>query len=412
MPVPMARWPAGGCGGISACVTADCQLKFTKCFFWPHTSRKNCSCCAPRCAGGLTAAALWWLAGVLRLPAWFGAAVLTAPAMVLTQRQLWDASFTVPLGTLSVAALAAFLRCGSGSALVTCVASAAVVPLIHPQALPLSVPILGWLLWKQRPALRAQWRPFAVVALIITVLHATWGWDLAFSLGGKIRESVQRGYPSAVPRGAALLAPLLGGKLLGDDRSEDLSGMHVLPAPLHATASAGLRLIFPIIWMGIAGALWREVARRRRGESTTVEDSISGIGLVGLVLQCALCGLLRIPPEPQYFFGTFAWHVFFAWRAMREWPWLQIPGAIYGLSAILLTGGVAWAMHRHGYASQRSLPTLGTQAGLARKLERFLPNHSCGRTSRIFSTTRRPSARCACCCLRHRCHRGREVRGC
>jgi hypothetical protein len=61
------------------------------------------------CAG-LTSLGLLWLARTLGLRGWFAAAILVSPNIVAFHRILWDASFTIPLGTLALAGLADFLQ--------------------------------------------------------------------------------------------------------------------------------------------------------------------------------------------------------------------------------------------------------------------------------------------------------------
>src|SRR5688572_556206 len=100
---------------------------------------------------GATALALLWLSRTLRLNPWFAACVVLAPFVWLWTRQLWDASFAIPIGAIALAAYASFLHTRSRWPLFLALLCALALPVIHFQDLPLAAVILGHALWRHRP---------------------------------------------------------------------------------------------------------------------------------------------------------------------------------------------------------------------------------------------------------------------
>ncbi len=327
-------------------------------------------------AAGVTAGALLWLARSLALPVWFAAALLVSPHITAFHRILWDASFCIPLGTLALASLASFLRTQRAAPLRLCVGVCAVLPLIHPQALALAAPILGWLGWRHRAALWRDRRSLALLGVALFALHAFYFFQVAGQLSARFSGSVEKGYPGGGSRALSALAPLLGGRLLcGADYLENLARPTALPA-LQAAAQWAARLIYPLIWLGIALSGWR-VARGFRaaggGGDLPVRDQVAAVALLGLLCQALLAGVMRIPAKPQYFFGAFALHAFMAWLgvdALRRWRLGVLPGALYAAGAAVLTVSAALVIHAHGFELPR-WPTLGNSASIARELNRF-----------------------------------------
>ncbi len=326
------------------------------------------------CAG-VTGGALLWLARSLALPAWFAAAVLVSPHVVAFHRVLWDASFCVPLGALGFAAFADFLRTQRAWSLRACVGATAVLPLIHPQALALSVPVFGWLAWRQRAALWGDRRALALVALGLFALHAVYLFQATGQLFARLSGEVSKGYPGGGPRTVSALAPLLGGRLLcGADYLESLARPAAWPA-LQAAAQWSVRLIYPLIWLGTALSGWAvfRAARTRRIDDLAVRDQVAVVALAGLLCQMLLAGVMRVPTLPQYFFGTFVLHVFMAWlavAALSRWRFGAVPGVLYGVGGAVLTVSAALVIHTHGF-EKPGWPTLGNSVDVTRELNRF-----------------------------------------
>ena len=326
------------------------------------------------CAG-LTGGALLWLARSLALPAWFAAAVLVSPHVVAFHRVLWDASFCVPLGALGFAAFADFLRTQRAWSLRVCVGATAVLPLIHPQALAFSAPVFGWLAWRQRAALWRDRRALALVALGVFALHAVYLFQATGQLFARLSGEVAKGYPGGGTRLLSALAPLLGGRMLcGADYLESLARPAALPA-LQAAAQWSVRLIYPMIWLGIALSGWAAFRAARQGgiAALAVRDQVALVALAGLFCQMLLAGVMRVPALPQYFFGTFVLHLFMAWlavAALSRWRFGVLPGVLYGVGGAVLTVSAALVIHAHGFEKPR-WPTLGNDVALVRQLNAF-----------------------------------------
>ena len=321
----------------------------------------------------VTSGALLWLARSLALPAWFAAALVGSPHLVNYHRVLWDANFCLPLGTLAFAAFADFLRTARLWPLRSCVGASAVLPLIHPMALALAGPVLGWLAWRERAALWRDRRALAVVGAVLLGLHAQYLWHVPGQLVARLSGSVEKGYPGGESRAASALAPLLGGRLLGGaDYLESLARPAALPA-LQAAAQWGARLIYPLIWLGIALGVWRVWRAFRARENLSVRECVTAVALAGLVGQMVLCGLMRIPALPQYFFGTFVLHAVMAWlavEALGRWRAGALPGVVYAASSAVLTVSAALVIHAHGFEKPR-WPTLANSVAVARALNHF-----------------------------------------
>ena len=345
------------------------------------------------CAG-TTAAALLWLARSLRLNPWFAAAVVLAPYVWMYNRILWDASFAIPLGALALAAYAAFLRTGSGRSLLLCVASLTGVLFIHPQDLPLFAPIAGHMLWRHRPALWRHRVGLVVILGVTLALNAAYIGIASRALVSRFAGSVRQGYPAKekLTWGEALLTPFMGGALLGGSHYAEVDSRlrgPQLVVPAAKLASSG---VYVLIWIGIGVAGVRLLRRRRGADDGELDDpadptlrearrSVFGIALAGLGLLVLLYGLMRMPPYPQYFFGTFALHVLFAWVGVdalsRRLRLGGLATAVYGLSVGYITLASMWQIHRESHDrddltdTRMERPTLANQVRVARELNAY-----------------------------------------
>ncbi len=331
--------------------------------------------CAGLCGGGL-----WWLGRSLRLPGWFAAAALISPYVVAYQRVLWDASFAMPTGVLALAAFADFLSTTRAWSLRLCVLASVLAPTIHPQALPLAVPILGWLGWRHRAALWQDRRALAIVGLGVLLLDGFYFAQFIGQFCASLTGSVKRGYPGGSSHALSALAPLLGGRLLSGGEYLANLARPALPAWAHSLAAFGAFLFYPLAWVGIgvmAVSAWKIFRQARLGPASSVDipprDSVCCVIFAGLVFQAVLFGFMRIPAAPQYFFGTFALQVAVAWfgvDALRRWRLGAILGIAYGIASAVLTLEGAWSVHEYGY--ERPLwPTLASSVQVARELDRF-----------------------------------------
>jgi len=324
------------------------------------------------CAG-VTGGALLWLARRLALPGWFVAGALVSPHVVAYQRVLWDASFAMPVGALALASFADFLHTQRARSLRLCVITSVLVTTIHPQSLPLSAALLGWLAWQHRPALWSDRRALGVAGAIVLLFNGYYFVQFAGQLCARLGGSVQKGYPNGGSHFASALAPLLGGRLLsGADYLQSLARLSA-PEWLHITAQSCAILIYPLAWVGICVAgfnAWRMVREPRK---VTPRQSVMFVLIAALGLQALLFGAMRIPSATQYFFGTFPLHVLAALLAvdvLRKWRLGVVLGMLYAIGSAILTTEAAISIHHYGF--ERPLwPTLASSVGVMQKLNQL-----------------------------------------
>ena len=325
--------------------------------------------------GTITAASLLWLGRTLNLPLWFAAAVMVAPQITNHHRVLWDASFTIPLSALALAAFASFIRTRRPWPLRIAVVTAMELPLIHPQSLPIALPILGYLLWKHRADLWKDRRGLLWTVGFLIALNAKYFIVAGFNVIWRLTHGTATSYPGVGSRAVSALAPFFGGHLLnGYDYTQTMARP---PGPdwLVATVSWAARLVYPLIWVGIGGALWRipGALRRTRASVASTLDTMTIVGVGGLLFQLIIFAGLRIPLGPQYYFGTFALHAFFAWLGvefLRRFRLGVIAGAAFGIGCGYVTLGIAWMMHHHGY-EYAAWPTMRNAVELTRALNQY-----------------------------------------
>jgi hypothetical protein len=345
------------------------------------------------CAG-LTAFALLWLARLLRFSPWFAAAICIAPQVWQFQRVLWDASFGIPVSALALAGFAAFHHSRRPWHLAIAFGAALLLPLIHPQGLPLSVAILGALGWECRRDWKRYRRAGGVALAIVLIPNAVYLAQSIFALGQRIGGAVRTGYPAGASHAQAALAPLLGGNLLSD---HEFTGFVTLLEPWAGFTTCAMwatRVVFLLAWVGVAlGARrafarptgevalgeklggphglhgpkwtsWTESAERIRG-------AVAKIVIAALVFQALLFGLMRVPAEPQYFFGSFAVQatlVLFALAELRP-VWLsRLLGTVYGAAVCFVTLHGMASIHERGYATEPPWIPLASQVEAVRVL--------------------------------------------
>ena len=330
------------------------------------------------CAG-VTCFSLLWLARTLGLPAWFVAGILVAPNITTFHRVLWDASFTIPVGALAVAAFASFLRTRRARSLRICAAATVILPMIHPQALPLCVPLAGYLLWQHRADIRRDGRGMLWTGIGVATLHALYFIVVIGVLCFRLTHGVQATYPGIGSRVDSALAPFLGGNLLtGFDYARKVAS----PAEWISL------LIYPLIWLGILVSIsraravlrhWRSVGENSTLPSqTATRDIVTTVLLAGLILQTLLYTALRIPTGPQYYFGTFAIHATFAMiavGALRKFRIGAVLGATFTIATAYITFGGMLTIHRHGYEAP-GWPMLRDSIAVARAMNNFTDTES------------------------------------
>ena len=325
----------------------------------------------------LTSVGLLWMAKTLGMRMWFAAAILIAPNIVAFHRILWDASFTIPLGAICVAALADFLKTKRPWSLRVCSVCAVLLPINHPQALPLAVPIGAYLLWQHRPEIRADksalWRAGAVVF----ILHFLYIGAVAGVLHWKLTHGgTNLQYPIKSDRVLSALSPFLGGNLLTGYEYAKTVARPDGAAWLIDAAMWLSRLIYPIIWLGIIAAAsrvapaWRAV---RAGKEVAPPDLLAAIMMACVAVQFVIFTALRIPPGAQYFFGTFALHAFLAFLGIETLGKvrlaLPIGTLLLAANAFITVGGMT-TVHTRGYEAP-GWPTMANCLGAVRQLNNY-----------------------------------------
>ncbi len=325
----------------------------------------------------LTGIGLLWLARILGLKAWFAAAVLIAPNVVAFHRILWDASFTIPVGTLCLASFADFLASRRARSLRICMVCVILLPINHPQALPLAVPVGAYLLWRHRADFRADKAAMWRVGAVLFILHFLYIGAVVGVIFWKITQGgVNLQYPVGTPRLQSAFAPFLGGNLLS---GSDHAGGVAWPGDLAWLAQAArwlTLLIYPVIWIGIVSSACRVVPvlrALRAGAAVGTRELFQAVLIAGLCLQFLLFTALRIPPGPQYFFGTFALHAalaFFGIDALGKIRLALPVGALFGLASAFVTIGGNCNMHRHAFEAP-GWPTMANCLGAVHQLNRY-----------------------------------------
>jgi hypothetical protein len=342
-----------------------------------HDPLKIAAIRAALCAG-VTAIGLSWLARTLRLNPWFATALVLAPYVWNFNRILWDASFAIPFGTLGVAAYAAFLRSNSGRSMLLAVACMSAMVFIHPQDLPVVVPVIGHLIWRRRHAVARHYIGVAVILGVTLALNFSYFHQFRNALVWQIEHGAfTKGYPGTDSRLLGLLSALRGGSILGGYRFAEYDSRLAYLPPITEAAKVVSNMAYPLIWGGIVAMivfLARRKAENRHTPLLHVRHTIAAIALAGLALHIALYGGLRMPADPQYFFGTFILQALFAWAAIEALCRITLGGlavAIYGISVAYLTIASTIYVHHVGYARNTYRPSLSNQIEIARALNRY-----------------------------------------
>lgn len=342
---------------------------------------------AALCAG-VTAIGLIWLSRSLRLNPWFATAIVLAPYVWNFQRLMWDASFAIPIGTLAMAAYASHLRTSSGKSFLLCLACITALLFIHPQDLPVVAAIGGHVLWRRRAMLARHYIGVAVILGITLALNWSYFREVYYAVDWHIRHhTLKTTYAiEPPPRVQAFGSPLLSGALFSGKRFAEQDSRLSDPPGLVLAAKLGSLVAFPLIVFGISVTLATWLVRRRHPPGNDDLDDatdptvgaarrgIFGIALAGFACQVLLYGAMRIPPEPQYFFGSFVLHVMLASatihvlrRAHLDWPMI----AIYAFSGGFITIASLIHIHRTGYDRAFPRPSLANQVQVARELNQY-----------------------------------------
>lgn len=338
------------------------------------------------CAGAI-GLGLVWLSRTLRLSPWFAAALVAGPNLWIHARVAWDASFTMPLGTLGLAAYASFLAARRGWKLTLAGACLTSLAFIHPQALPLLGAVaLHFVAREGRSWLRYGPWGLAGAALIVWL---NWGYIVETFLILTVRSSslVSAGHMSGTSRAEALAGPLIGGgRIFASELFMDWAGEPRGPRWIVETLIFLTGLAVPLVWGGIVvaavGVARRLIARRacaeaddpRAAATAAARVEVMGIALAALLMQVGLYGVMRVPTLPQYLFGTMVVHALFAWwavEALSRWRLRLAATLIYALPAAAVTTWMILQVHAHGWQRDKLSPTLANQLEVVRALNRY-----------------------------------------
>jgi len=325
------------------------------------------------------AAGLLLIARATGLWKWFVPMAFGSPYIWFDSRHLVVVAFLLPFSALAVGAYAGYLSSRSSKALLCAFGIALLLPLIHLMALPLSAAML---LHMALFARRQTWQVLAsgaVIAGVVVVLHLGY-----FSL---FLSGLGSAHPHAVQEGAdywkGLLFPLLGGRSLSGWGLEYYFGTDWLPrhpAFLLLKSISGLAYLFVFAGMYFAGRMIWENRRQllfskhgaKKPVSVDTKTHISLIALAALPPYMALCGLLRLFSNPNYYNGVWIVYVLLAWISIdrittRRWAAASV--AVYGVSCVALVVALAVLVHERGGTRGISYgPTIGNQMEIVRDI--------------------------------------------
>jgi hypothetical protein len=335
----------------------------------------------------VTAASLIWLSRTLRLWPWFTVVLMLSPYLWFYSRLLWDNSFCIPLGALTLAAYAAFLQRRSAGPLCVTVAGVLGMPLIHLMGLGLAVPVVVHMLIFQRSSLRRHAR--VVVPLVLVCLFAAWPyWSILFS-----------SHPISVTGIVGYVGwwfPLFGARLLGAGGLDYFFGEDWLRAGGPALSAACLisLVAYPMVWVGMVFAVRQLAQRVRRGETPLLLNHIVGIVLAAYLTQTVVNGLMGISAHPHYYNGTWIVYAILAWLTADALAKVRFGRIIVLIQGVALAGVVLFLivrLHQTGGARDpRYGPTLANQIQVARELRRCSPDSTV--TTDVYSVAQHPEA--------------------
>lgn len=335
----------------------------------------------------LLSIAVLWLSRTLELSVWFGIAILFSPYVSWIERDLWDATCAIPLGALAMAAYADFLRTRRNTSLAIALAGATLTPFVHMQGLPLFFAIVGHAGLRHWRSIFRGAGPIALALAPVAIIN--------YRYVRIFREFFRHQWPDMIHQGyhdrhdlylTSLLGPFTSGGLnfVGDNWVVTAIG---LPGP----AWLGPAMIFlsyiamGLIWLGMLVAVVH-VARRFLHRpparsaaiafptATAARDQIMLLCLAVLAMQLSLAAALRLPNYPQYSYGTWPIHLLFAWfgvESLRRLRLMHPVTALYGLTAIYLTLGGNYSVHRNGWVRDMNCPTLEDQIPIAQQLNHY-----------------------------------------
>lgn len=325
----------------------------------------------------VTAAAMLWLARLLRLDRMFVLAILASPHLLFYTRMLWDNTFCIPISLLLVASWIHFSRTSSARSFFAMLACLLVLPTIHLMALPLCIAIGIDLLRHVR-----QWRAraYAVGSVVAVGLYVAVFWQYFVHLAETVSPSAQ----TAKGLGGWIFA-LLGGRVLS---GWNMSAYFYTPEWMSRYLGtwgdllvAGSAVLVIAVWVGIAATFAQShrndartaCARARADDPDRRLSHVLLIAFAGLVI---LDGLSGAADMPHHFNGAWPVFIIFAWEGLRRCcPARRLPMASAAVLVLNLsfTLSLVIALHMSGGGRDRYGPTLSNQIEIAQEVRRLRP---------------------------------------
>lgn len=310
------------------------------------------------CAIGLA-----WLARGLRVSPWLVPITMASPYLWLYARALWDNTFLIPLGALSIGAYVAFLADRRTGLLLCALTSALLMVLIHPMSLAVVLPMaLHACIFARREIWRAR---YGILAIFV-----------AWSIISQDYLSWSSAHRSSATTDASLVAgtfPFIGGRWLsavGLDEFFQDSWRDVVSGAIWLDFARVLTvLMLPAVWVGmaLAGIELRSGSGDRR--------HVLIVLVMIVAAQMALAGVTGAAGPSHYFNAT--WPVFaaLAWLSLDRllaYRWTRWLPALIGASLIVVVAAMIVRVHRLGGTRGDGYgPTLSNQMVIARELNHY-----------------------------------------
>ncbi|MGA2233726.1 MAG: hypothetical protein ABSH22_22705 [Tepidisphaeraceae bacterium] len=325
---------------------------------------------------GATAAGLLWLTRTLQWSPWLAVMGMLSPFFWFYTRLIWDNTFAIPVGTVFLAAYAAYIRRPSRAPFLAAVACALMLPLIHPMTIPLVAAVAAHAGFRCREGFRRWWPGVAALLLLAAISggryvvqcaeHRSYGPLAAADWYQKFRLSCAGG----------MAFPLQAGQLFSaysyfDDRYAQIWPASTLRWRICSDFSAAA---FGLAWIGMAMSLTRVRAGWRGSDAAS---ALAAISIVALGLQGVMDAALRIAPFPHYFCGTWIACWICLCMGVRRLGRLGTGvGITYAASLIVSSGVVGLSVHRYGGGRDWYGFSLGSQLTAAQELSKFKDSHA------------------------------------
>jgi hypothetical protein len=335
----------------------------------------------------ITALSLLWLGRTLRLPIYFAPIILIAPHIWLWSRQPWAAFLVTPLSVLAIAAYVSYLKTRCGWSLAITIATAIAMPLIHPQAIPLSAILLAAIPWQSRRDIWLHKGKIILPLIVLALLNYHYVKDILQHLS--IPAAFAQGHPSHTSRIAAFLGAFQSARLITPHAFE--SPLSTNPNSLITLAHWVGLLPIPLTILGLLLCLWTVIHSRLHpspaDDSLRDDVKLSYVLLLIFLAHAIFAAATRLPPSPHYQFGLFGPTILAIWLALQRLSSRYFIRAtslsLYAASIALFTLGSMIHVHLHGWPPNQLSSTLNEQIDLVHQLNRY-PNDSAWTTVPVY----------------------------